>query len=296
MSIRKEKFLALASIDYAGMSDDELKKLWLKTLESGMHGLCFSPYVEGQKPGDELSEDQVRRRLEIIKPYTDWVRSFSCTEGNEHIPRIAKEMGMKTMVGAWLGDVPETNEKELANLIQLCNDGMVDIAAVGNEVLYRGDLTEDELLDFIHRAKNAIKDVPVGYVDAYYEFTDHPAITEACDVILANCYPFWEGCDQDYSLLYMKDMYHRAKAAGGGNKKVIISETGWPNKGTNLEGAFPSEINAIKYFINAQKWSKEEDIEIFYFSSFDEGWKVGAEGDVGAYWGLWDKDENLKYT
>ena len=146
MSIRKEKFLALASMDYAGMTDEEIKKLWLKALESGMHGLCFSPYVEGQKPGDELSEDQVRRRLDIITPYTDWVRSFSCTEGNELIPRIAKEMGMKTLVGAWLGDVPETNEKELANLIALCNEGLVDIAAVGNEVLYRGDLTEEELL------------------------------------------------------------------------------------------------------------------------------------------------------
>ena len=44
-----------------------------------------------------------------------------------------------------------------------------------------------------------------------------------------------------------------------------------------------------------KKWSQEEDVEIFYFSSFDESWKVGAEGDVGAYWGLWDKNEELKF-
>ncbi len=29
--------------------------------------------------------------------------------------------------------------------------------------------------------------------------------------------------------------------------------------------------------------------------SFDESWKVGTEGDVGAYWGLWDKNEKLKF-
>ena len=29
---------------------------------------------------------------------------------------------------------------------------------------------------------------------------------------------------------------------------------------------------------------------------FDESWKIGAEGDVGAYWGLWDKNEKLKYS
>jgi len=30
-------------------------------------------------------------------------------------------------------------------------------------------------------------------------------------------------------------------------------------------------------------------------SSVDESWKVGSEGDVGSYWGIWDKDEKLKF-
>ena len=51
----------------------------------------------------------------------------------------------------------------------------------------------------------------------------------------------------------------------------------------------------MKYYINTQQWSREEGIEIFYFSSFDESWKVGAEGDVGAYWGLWEMHQNLKF-
>jgi exo-beta-1,3-glucanase (GH17 family) len=34
---------------------------------------------------------------------------------------------------------------------------------------------------------------------------------------------------------------------------------------------------------------------MMYFSSFDESWKTGPEGDVGAYWGLWDKSGKLKY-
>jgi len=295
MSHRGEKFLALANIDFDGKSKEELKLLFREVLENGMHGLCSSPYEDGQKPGDTLDEKQIRRRLEIMKPYTKWVRSFSCTEGNELIPVIAKELGMKTLVGAWLGDDEEINKKEISSLIELTNKGFVDIAAVGNEVMYRGDLTEEELLDFINEVKKTITlDVPVGYVDAYYEFAERPNITDACDLILANCYPFWEGCSLDYSLLYMKDMYNRALKAGKG-KKVIITETGWPSEGTNLDGAFPSEENAMKYFINTQKWSKEEDIDIFYFSSFDETWKVGSEGDVGAYWGIWDKKGKLKY-
>ncbi|WP_291802405.1 glycosyl hydrolase family 17 protein [Lutibacter sp.] len=302
MSYRKERQFSLSKTDYSDysgvdfgkLSEQELKKLWRKTLDNGMHGLCFSMYEDGQKPGDIITEEQVQRRIEIIKPYTNWVRSFSCVEGNEYIPRVAHKNGIKTLVGAWLGDDLEMNEAEIEGLIALAKEGCVDIAAVGNEVMYRGDLTEDQLIGYINRVKEALPGIPVGYVDAYYEFSARPRITEACDVILANCYPYWEGCPLEYSLNHMREMFGQASQAGNG-KRVIITETGWPSEGGGLKGALASNENAMKYFINAQAWSAKDDIEMFYFSSFDESWKVGAEGDVGAYWGLWDKDENLKF-
>ncbi|MFT6385113.1 MAG: exo-beta-1,3-glucanase (GH17 family) [Bacteroidia bacterium] len=263
-------------------------------LNEGMHGICFSLFEEGQKPGDPITEKQIRRRLEILKPYTQWIRTFSCTEGNELIPPLAKEYGIKTLVGAWLSDDKETNAEEIEGLINLAKQGYVDIAAVGNEVLYRKELTEAELLDYINKVKQQIPGTPVGYVDAYYEFTDRPQITEACDVILANCYPYWEGCHIDYSFLYMKEMYQQAVKAGNG-KKVIITETGWPTAGGAFEASEASMPNFLKYFANAQQWAQNEDVELFYFSSFDESWKTGDEGDVGAYWGLWDKEEKLKF-
>lgn len=293
MSFRTEKLGSLTGANLNNKTKKGLDNLFKRILNGGMHGLCFSPYEEGQEPGQQITEAQIRRRMKIIKPYTKWIRSFSCTDGNEAIPRIAKEFGIKTLVGAWLGDDAKINKKEIAGLIKLAKEGFVDIAAVGNEVMYRKDLTENELLAFMHQVKEAIPNIPMGYVDAYYEFSHRPKITEACDVILANCYPYWEGCSQEYSLIYMKDMYHQAKKAAKG-KKVIISETGWPSQGLGLHGAMPSHDNALKYFINAQIWSKEDNIEMFYFSSFDESWKVGAEGDVGAFWGLWDQEERLK--
>jgi exo-beta-1,3-glucanase (GH17 family) len=198
------------------------------------------------------------------------------------------------MVGVWLDEDLEKNETELANAIEVARAGHADILAVGNEVLLRGELSEDELLEYIHRVQQAVPGVPVGYVDAYFKFVDHPRVTAACDVLLANCYPFWEGCPAEYALLYMKDMYRRVVNIAGG-KRVIISETGWPNIGTATGGAVPSLRNAIKYFVDTYRWAEEDGIEIFYFSSFDEAWKVAAEGDVGAYWGLWDKDGKPKY-
>ena len=101
MSVRAGKIKSLVGIDHADKTEKGIQNLYNRLLKNGMHGLCFSPYEEGQGPGVQISEEQIRRKMNIIKPYTKWIRSFSCTDGNEAIPRIAHEFGIKTLVGAW---------------------------------------------------------------------------------------------------------------------------------------------------------------------------------------------------
>ena len=294
MSRISSKPSVLSGIDVSNLSKAELESAFLKLLNQGIHGISFSAYLENQSPGSIISEEQIETRIKIIKPYVKWVRSFSCVDGNEHIPRIAHKHGIKTLVGAWLGDDAEKNEREIESIIKVAKEGNADIIAVGNEVLLRGDLTEDEIIKHIQKVKMEIPNVPVGYVDAYFEFVNHPRLCNICDVILANCYPFWEGYPLEHSLAYLKNMYYLAVNAAKG-KKVIISETGWPNLGSPDRNAVPSYENALSYFINTFSWANQENIDVFYFSSFDETWKIEKEGDVGAYWGLWDKDGNLKF-
>ena len=58
--------------------------------------------------------------------------------------------------------------------------------------------------------------VPVGCVDAYVEFLERPALVAACDLLLPNCYPFWEGANIDVAAQYVRRMHGLVKAAGGG--------------------------------------------------------------------------------
>jgi GPH family glycoside/pentoside/hexuronide:cation symporter len=213
------------------------------------------------------------------------------------IPKIAKEKGLKTMVGAWISADKERNEKEIAALIVLAKAGVVDIAAVGNEVLLRNDISEQELLDYIARVKEALKglEIPVGYVDTYYEFYQRPSLVAISDVILTNCYPFWEGSNIEDSLTDLRHMHAITKEVARG-KKIIITETGWPSQGESVGDAHPSQLNAMKYFIQTQEWANTEAIEMMHFSSFDESWKARVEGELGARWGIWDKNEKLKYS
>ena len=104
MSKREGKILSLTGIDISQLSQTQMQEYFKSCLDSGIHGIGFSAYREGQEPGDQLDIQQIRERMTILKPHTGWVRSFSCCLGNENVPIIAKQMGIKTLAGAWLGD------------------------------------------------------------------------------------------------------------------------------------------------------------------------------------------------
>jgi exo-beta-1,3-glucanase (GH17 family) len=283
-------------LPFADAGRAELTALLTAALARGLHGLCFSAYLPGQSPDldTQLEDAQILARLEVIRPYTSWVRTFSCTDGNQRTPRLAHQLGLKTLVGAWLGADRAKNEAELASAIEVARAGHADILAIGNEVLLRQDLPEAELIDYLRRAKAALPGVPITYVDAYYLFCQHPRLVEACDVLSANCYPFWEYCALEHSLAYMKEMHARVTRVAGG-RQVLISETGWPSAGTPVGAAVPSEENALRYLLATLQWTAAAGIDLFYFSAFDEAWKADSEGDRGVTWGLWDQDGTPKY-
>ena len=293
MSNPYNRRLSLSGINVDHLDEADLSALIRKLLEDGIHGMAFSPVVDGQTNLTDISANQIRDRLSVLAPHTGWIRTFSCTRGNEHSPGIATEMGLKSMVGAWIDHDLEYNEIELSKAIEIAKAGDAGILAVGNETMLRGEISEDQLIAYIERAK-AETDVPVGYVDAYFIFENYPRVADACDILLVNCYPFWEGYPIEHAHIYMREMYRRAQRVANG-KPVIIAETGWPNLGTNVMASEPSRLNAMKYFVDAVQWAQSEGVDLFYFAGFDEAWKIDKEGDVGAYWGLWDKNGQPKY-
>ncbi|MEM8894568.1 MAG: MFS transporter, partial [Bacteroidota bacterium] len=135
-------------IDLSGKSRQELIKLFTARFDQGMHGLCFSPYEEGQHITDNLNREQIQRRMDIVAPSVKWVRSFACSGGNEMIPQIAHKKGLKTMVGAWIGNDLKSSQEEVNKLIELAKQGCVDVAVVGNEVLMRGELSEEQVINY----------------------------------------------------------------------------------------------------------------------------------------------------
>lgn len=265
-----------------------------------VHGLNFSPYLFGADPerGDVVSQEAVHRLLTRIQPYTSWVRTFGCTNGLEHVGRIAHGMGMHAAIGAWLDTNSVANNTQIDSLVAIAARGEADIAIVGNERLRFARLTEAELIQWIDTTRARLRrahapDIPVTTADTYDQLLNAPSLLDTVDVIMANCYPYWEKRHIDEAIVTL----HNASAAlrnRSNGKTIIISETGWPTCGETEGAAVPSLENAIRYHREVVTWSRVNSVPVFHFEAFDERWKVAKEGQRGACWGLFDEHEQLK--
>jgi GPH family glycoside/pentoside/hexuronide:cation symporter len=292
--LEKYPYYYNTGIDIEALSKAAIHEKFNEVFKQKMHGICFTPYAENQNPGDVITEEQIVKRLSVLTDHVEWIRVFSCTDGHEKIPAIAKSMGMKVMMGAWIGKDMERNNKEIDALSHLINEGNVDIACVGNEVLFRKELDESVLINYIQQIKKRTTGVPICYVDTYHEIINHPNLAAISDKILINGYPFWEGAPINQAGIYLQEMYNKTAAIANG-KEVIITETGWPSKGATVGDAEPSTENQMLYFLEVNSWAKQANVSLFYFASFDESWKLYSEGWAGTSWGLWDQNENLKF-
>jgi exo-beta-1,3-glucanase (GH17 family) len=261
-----------------------------------VYGLNFSCYTQpGQNPNMDtiLSPEQIRGHLNIVAPYTEWVRLFGTTLGLEAAPPIAHSMGLFSAVGAWLDNVPATNETEMNNLITLAGAGYVDIAIIGSETLYRRDLDLDELIAYIELFQREVPDVPVTTAETYDVWIRNPELIDIVDVVAANFYSYWEGIHIDEAAAYVHSRYQLLVSEAGG-KEVIVSEAGWPSDGDTILQAEPTPENAAFHFLNFVSWARAEGVNYFYFEAFDEPWKAAYEGPQGAHWGIWTSSGVIK--
>ena len=260
-------------------------------------GLNFSPYVDGQDPSrhSPISETQLRERMQLIRPYTNWVRSFGCGDGLEKTGAVAHELGLHAALGAWIGRNTEENDRQIECLIARVNAGDADLAIVGSETLLRGDTSPSTLIAYIDRVRAATSSsgVPVATADVYSHLLANPSVMNDSDIVMANVYPYWEGVALPHAVAMVHARYRQLQAAAPG-KEIRVSETGWPSCGETRGEAVPSPQNAADYFLNVMSWAQALSVNVYYFEAHDESWKAAQEGPQGACWGITDKLGMLK--
>jgi exo-beta-1,3-glucanase (GH17 family) len=282
-------------IAHNNAGDSEPSEPACVTLLNRIHGLNFGPYERGQDPnlGAVVPKEQMTRKIEGVAPYCRWVKTFGSGGGLEVAGQLAHANGLKIAMGAWLGPDSISNREQIDSLIAACRRNEVDLAMVGSEVLLREDLSESELLTYIEEFKTAVPDIPVTYSEAYDVLLDHPAVITACDVIMVNIHPFWEGIDIEQAVQSVSCNYNLIQAESDG-KEIIISETGWPSDGDSIGEAEPTLTNSIFFLMNVVSWAEANNINIFFSEAYDEPWKAQYEGTHGDDWGIMFEDGVLK--
>src|SRR5882757_5563982 len=102
--------------------------------------LSYTPFEPGHVTDPATDSEKVRADLKKLSTLTRAVRLYGSTEGNELVPPIAAEFGLKVTVGAWIGKEKDRNRREIEAVIDLArrNSNVIGVV-VGNETIYRGD-------------------------------------------------------------------------------------------------------------------------------------------------------------
>jgi exo-beta-1,3-glucanase (GH17 family) len=237
-----------------------------------------------------LTAQRAEALVDTVAPYTNWIRTFSSTGIDADVVAHAKAIGLHVAGGCDISPDRAYNEAEVNGLIALAQQGKIDVAVVGEESLYFNYVSEQELIGYIRRVRAT--GIPTATSDTWNVLVGHPNVIAECDLLMANTFPYWENIGLDQSISRLDWSYQQIKAAAGG--KQVVIETGWPSAGDPRGPAIASQANADSFLSQFMSWANANSVDYMYFEAFDEPWKAAHEGPVGAHWGIWDQNANLK--
>ena len=272
--------------------------LWLpeEQLDTPLWGLCVSLALNGEPFGMQLSEAATLERMKPVSKLTKWVRTFgTVNNGHEYINKIAKEMGMRTMIGLYITNDMSNNNKQIEGLLKILQAGPApDLICVGNETSLSGVNTSilvaciDKVREML--IKQGIT-IPVGSADIA-NISWSISLLERLDFQGINIYcGTWDNVPENQMLQTLKQTYSNT-LDNYPSKFVIITETGTPHNGGaySVSGGtqIPSIKKAVDYFRGVCDWIKQDRIPAFYFEAYDEPVKSRNGHHIEQYFGLMD--------
>jgi cellulose synthase/poly-beta-1,6-N-acetylglucosamine synthase-like glycosyltransferase/exo-beta-1,3-glucanase (GH17 family) len=232
--------------------------------------------------------------MRTLSTITRSLRSYGASEGNELVPPIAAEFGLKVTVGAWIDKHGDRNEREIDAAINLArhNSNVIGIV-VGNETIYRGEQKVDDLIEMIKRVKKSVN-VPVTTGEIWNIWRDYPQLAYSVDFIAAHVLPYWENFTDKQAVDHAIAMFKLLRDQFPG-KRIVIAEFGWPSAGYNLRNAVPGPFEQASVLRNFVTRAEAIVMDYNIVEAIDQPWKF-FEGGVGPYWGILNAAREPKFS
>ncbi|HKS14314.1 MAG TPA: glycosyltransferase [Pseudomonas sp.] len=260
-------------------------------------GFSYSPFRLGQSPqrGQYPDEAQLRQDLEQMSKLTDSIRIYTVEGTQDQIPRLAEELGLRVTLGVWISPDIERNEREIAKAIELANTSRSVVrVVVGNEALFREEVTPEGLIQYLDRVRAAVK-VPVTTSEQWHIWKEHPELADHVDLIAAHILPYWEFVPMSDSVEFVLDRARELKQQFP-RKPLLLSEVGWPSNGRMRGGADATQADQAIYLRTLANTLNRRGYNYFIIEAYDQPWKASDEGSVGAYWGVFNAERQQKFN
>jgi exo-beta-1,3-glucanase (GH17 family) len=264
--------------------------------------VSYAPFRGRQTPltpGLMISPEHIAEDLAQIAKIFECVRIYSVDNGLDKVPELAAKVGLKVLLGVWIGPDRLKNELLIETAISLVRDypGVITAIVVGNELLLRSEMTASNLREIIRSVKARVS-IPVTYADVWEIWLRNREVSDDVDFVTVHMLPYWEDLPpRAEDAAAHVDAIRKRLAVAFPAKEILIGETGWPSKGRMRDGALPSRINQARFNSEILNRAHQENFRVTLFEAYDGRWKRQWEGTVGGYWGLFDgMSRKLKYS
>ena len=263
-------------------------------VEGKLPSVSYNRFAKLSSMDVGLSEARILADLTAIADQAKAIRTYASTKGLERVPGIAAELGLTVTLGIWIDKDEARNQREIETALELARrNPNITRLVVGNETIFRHELTATELAGVIRRVKRD-SPVPVATADNWKTFLDHPELVDAVDEVFAHIIPYWEGLPKKAAVKGSLALYDRLRAAYPG-KKIVIGEFGWPSAGHNFERAVPGPIKQAGLLRDFVAEANALGIDYNIIEAIDQPEKL-FEGNVGPYWGILDASLRPKFS
>ncbi len=258
--------------------------------------VSYAPFRGDQTPHNPklvVSPEQIAEDLVELARITKCIRTYSIDNGLDKVPELASRVGLKVLLGVWIGRDRAKNALLIDTAIALARDhpGSVTAIIVGSEVLLRGEMTVSDLREIIRSVRPRVT-IPVTYADVWEFWLRYREVGADVDFVTVHFLPYWEDVPAraEDAAAHVDDVRRQVALAFPG-KEILIGETGWPSHGRMRDGALPSRINQARFVSEILDRARRDNFRVNLFEAYDEPWKRRWEGTVGGYWGLLDGSE-----
>lgn len=226
------------------LNSAQIKKLMNNPdLRKVFPGMDYTPY-NSQYPeclSNPPSQDNVTMDVAVLSQLTNTIRLYGtdCNQTEMVLHAIDKLAltSMKVWLGVWLDNNSTTNDRGISAMYDiLSKNGAKPFAGVviGNEVLYRKQLSETQLGDMLKDVRQNLTsqkiDLPVATSDLGDAWTS--GLAAATDMVMSNIHPFFAGVPVDQAAGWTWSFWQQKDTPlVKDQSKNVISETGWPSAG-----------------------------------------------------------------